>query len=68
MANGVARAHNSSEAYLITVVALGTQFLTEIGPNPVDWATVLSNRYAIEHAVPRFVRALDGDAATDPNS
>ena len=34
----------------------------------IDWGTVLSNRFAIEHAVPRFVRALDGDAATDPNS
>ena len=34
----------------------------------IDWRTILSNRYAIEHAVPRFVRALDGDSATDPNS
>jgi iron complex transport system substrate-binding protein len=35
---------------------------------PIDWGTILSNRYAIEHAVPRFVSALDGDSATDPNS
>ena len=34
----------------------------------IDWGTILSNRYAIEHAVPRFVSALDGDSATDPNS
>jgi iron complex transport system substrate-binding protein len=34
----------------------------------IDWGTVLSNRYAIGHAVPRFVRALDGDSASDPNS
>ena len=34
----------------------------------IDWGTILSNRFAIEHAVPHFVRALDSDAATDPNS
>ena len=33
-----------------------------------DWGTVLSNRDAVEDALPRFVHALDGDAATDPNS
>lgn len=33
----------------------------------IDWGTVLSNRYAIEHAVPKFALAVDGDPATDPN-
>ena len=34
----------------------------------MDWGTVLSNRWAIENAVPRFVKAVDGDPATDPNT
>ena len=34
----------------------------------MDWGSILSNRWAIEHAVPRLVRAADGDPATDPNA
>ena len=34
----------------------------------MDWGTVLSNRWAIEHAVPRFVQAVDGNPATDANA
>ncbi len=34
----------------------------------MDWGTVLSNRWAIDNAVPRFVKAVDGDTATDPNA
>ncbi len=34
----------------------------------IDWGTILSNRYAIEHAVPRFVLAVDGDPGTDANA
>jgi iron complex transport system substrate-binding protein len=34
----------------------------------IDWGTILSNRFAIENAVPRFVLAVDGDPATDPNT
>jgi iron complex transport system substrate-binding protein len=34
----------------------------------MDWGTILSNRWAIEHAVPRLVRAVDGDPATNPNA
>lgn len=33
----------------------------------MDWGSVLSNRWAIDNAVPRLVRAADGDAATDAN-
>ncbi len=33
----------------------------------MDWGSVLSNRWAIENAVPRLVKAADGDPATDPN-
>ena len=34
----------------------------------MDWGSILSNRWAIEHAVPRLVRAADGNPATDPNT
>ncbi|MBP2418071.1 ABC transporter substrate-binding protein [Microlunatus capsulatus] len=34
----------------------------------MDWGSVLSNRWAIEHAVPRLIRAVDGDSSTDANS
>ena len=33
----------------------------------MDWGSVLSNRFAIEQALPRVLRAADGDPATDPN-
>lgn len=33
----------------------------------MDWGSVLSNRWALEQALPRLVRAADGDPATDPN-
>jgi iron complex transport system substrate-binding protein len=34
----------------------------------MDWGSVLSNRWAIEQALPRIVRAADGDPATDANA
>jgi iron complex transport system substrate-binding protein len=34
----------------------------------MDWGSILSNRWAIEHAVPRLIRAVDGDPATNPNT
>jgi iron complex transport system substrate-binding protein len=34
----------------------------------MDWGSILSNRWAIENAVPRILRAVDGDPATDPNA
>jgi len=34
----------------------------------MDWGSVLSNRWAIDQAVPRLVRAVDGDPTTDANS
>jgi len=33
----------------------------------MDWGSILSNRWAIDQALPRILRAADGDAATDPN-
>ena len=33
----------------------------------MDWGSVLSNRWALEQALLRLVRAADGDPATDPN-
>jgi ABC-type Fe3+-hydroxamate transport system substrate-binding protein len=32
----------------------------------MDWGSVLSHRWALTHAVPRLVKAADGDVATDP--
>jgi iron complex transport system substrate-binding protein len=34
----------------------------------MDWGTVLSSHWAIDRAVPRFVKAVDGDPDTDPNA
>jgi iron complex transport system substrate-binding protein len=34
----------------------------------MDWGSILSNRFAIEQALPRVLRAADGDPVTDPNS
>ena len=34
----------------------------------MDWGSVLSNRWAIDQALPRIVRAADGDPATDANA
>ncbi|GAA3573902.1 hypothetical protein GCM10022197_33510 [Microlunatus spumicola] len=34
----------------------------------MDWGSVLSNRWALEQALPRIVRAADGDPATDANA
>ncbi|HYI52885.1 MAG TPA: ABC transporter substrate-binding protein [Microlunatus sp.] len=34
----------------------------------MDWGSVLSHRWALENAVPRLLRAEDGDPATDPNT
>lgn len=34
----------------------------------MDWGSVLSNRWALDQALPRLVRAADGDRATDPNA
>lgn len=34
----------------------------------MDWGSVLSNRWALEQALPRLVRAADGDPATDANA
>ena len=34
----------------------------------MDWGSVLSNRWALEQALPRVVRAADGDPATDANA
>ena len=34
----------------------------------MDWGSILSYGWALEHAVPRIVKALDGDPATDPNA
>jgi iron complex transport system substrate-binding protein len=33
----------------------------------MDWGSILSYRWALEHALPRIVRAEDGDLDTDPN-
>jgi iron complex transport system substrate-binding protein len=34
----------------------------------MDWGSVLSNRWALDQALPRIVRAADGDPATDANA
>jgi iron complex transport system substrate-binding protein len=34
----------------------------------MDWGSILSNRWALDQALPRIVRAADGDPATDPNA
>ena len=34
----------------------------------MDWGSVLSNRWAIDQALPRIVRAADGDPTTDANA
>jgi iron complex transport system substrate-binding protein len=34
----------------------------------MDWGSILSNRWAIDNALPRILRALDGDPGTDPNA
>lgn len=33
----------------------------------MDWGSILSNGWALEHATPRLVAAVDGSLATDPN-
>jgi hypothetical protein len=34
----------------------------------MDWGSILSNRWAIEQALPRILLAADGDPATDANT
>jgi iron complex transport system substrate-binding protein len=34
----------------------------------MDWGSVLSNRWALDQALPRIVKAADGDPATDANA
>lgn len=33
----------------------------------MDWGSILSYRWALEHALPRILRAADGDPSTNPN-
>ena len=34
----------------------------------MDWGSILSNRFALDQALPRILRAADGDPPSDPNA